>query len=166
MGRILLVPLGGVVAAGLWPVHALEVADLDRNRVVASFPAQEFQLRYRHSLYGGRVWEHFAVVGKELVLVAVEAEREAALEYYGFLPRVVRRGDRYRVSPLAQRTTELVVRGTATGQRTLLVGRSALPLYGHDREGYLLRVRVVQVPAVWLGLRWAWEHAHARRQPP
>jgi hypothetical protein len=166
VARIFLVPLGGAVAAGLWPVPALEVVDLDRHRVVASFPVRAFQLRYRHSLYGGRVWEHFAVAGMELVLVAVEAEREAAVEYYGFPQRVVRRGNRYRVFPVGRRMPELVVRGTATGQRTLLLGRFALPLYGHGREGHRFRVRVTRAPAAWVGLWWAWEHVQRVRQRP
>jgi len=163
---IFAVPLAGAVAAGLWPVAALEVVDLDRHRVVASFPVRAFQLRYRHSLHGGRVWEHFAVVGTQLVLVAVEAEREAALEYYGFPQRVVRWGNRYRVFPVGRGMPELVVRGTATGQRTLLLGKLALPLYGHDREGHRFRVRVARAPAAWVGLWWAWEHLQRGRQRP
>jgi hypothetical protein len=155
--RVLL-PLGGLGAA-LWPVRALEVVDLDRNRAVALYPAERFRLRYRHSLYGGAVWEHFRLVGGELVLEALEAEQEAALEYYGLPQRPSRAGELYAVRGLRQRFGELVVRATATGERTLLLDSLTLPLY-RDREGHRVRLRAVRAPAAWVGLgavRTLWE---------
>lgn len=153
------------MAAALWPVRALEVADLDRDRPVAIWPAQPFQLRYRHSLYGGRVWEFFAVAGTEIVLEAVEAEQEAAVEYYALPKRPARAGGRYRVSGVSHRFGELVVRATATGQRTLLVGGLELPLYAGDREGHRIRIRVVRAPAAWVGVHALWTRVREGARP-
>lgn len=144
------------MAAALWPVRALEVVDLDRDRTLAVWPAQPFQLRYHHSLYGGQVWEFFEVVGTEIVLEGVEAEQEAAAEYYGFPGRPARAGGRYRVSGIRQRFGELVVRATATGQRTLVVGSTELPLYAGGREGHRIRLRVVRAPSAWVAVNTLW----------
>lgn len=136
----------GGAALALWPVRVLEVVDSDRQQPVAVLPAGPFQLRYRHSLYGGTVWEQFRVVDTEIVLEAVEAEQEAALEYYGLPQRVTEHAGRYRLWPVGHRVRELVVRATATGQRTLVVGRWALPLYTQDPEGHRVRLRVARAP--------------------
>ncbi|MDR7410023.1 MAG: DUF1850 domain-containing protein [Armatimonadota bacterium] len=160
--RALFLPLGGALAAALWPVRALEVVDLDRDRLVSVYPAGPFQLRYRHSVYGGLVWEQFTVVGTEILLDSVEAEQEAALEYYGLPQRVTQAAGRYRLSPVRQRLGELVVRATATGQRTLVVGRTSLPLYGEGREGHRVRLRGVRVPAGWLALSAVWKQIRER----
>ncbi|MDR7416069.1 MAG: DUF1850 domain-containing protein [Armatimonadota bacterium] len=141
-----------ILIAALWPVPALLVQDLDGPEVMGIFPVgpgQTLHLRYRHSLYGGRVWEHFRIGREGLVLVAVEAEREAALEYYG-LPRRIR----YRtgggiVEGLKLPVGELVVRATSLGERTLVVGGRAIPLAA-GREGHRIRLRVVSLPAVRL----------------
>lgn len=147
----LLLPLGGLGAA-LWPVRALEVADLDRNRVVALVPTDRFRLRYRHSVYGGLVWEHFRVADGELVLEGVEAEQEAALEYYALPQRPLRVRGHFAVHRLDHRLGELVVRATATGERTLLLDGLTLPLHRGGREGHRLRLRAVRAPAAWVGL--------------
>lgn len=165
LARALFLPLGGAVAAALWPVRALEVVDLDRDRLVAVYPAGPFQLRYRHSVYGGLVWEQFTVVGTEVLLDSVEAEQEAALEYYGLPQRVTRLAGRYRLSPVGQRLGELVVRATATGERTLVVRRTSIPLYGEGREGHRVRIRVVRVPAGWVGWTLAWRQVRERVRP-
>lgn len=165
LARALLLSLGGALAAAAWPVRALEVLDLDRGRLVALYPARPFQLQYRHSVYGVRVWEQFTVVGTEVVLEAVEAEGEAALEYYGLPRRPVRVGDRYRVAGLNQRWRELVVRATATGQRTLQVGRAVLPLFGEGREGHRIRIRVARAPAASVVLREALRWARGGERP-
>lgn len=150
--------LGGAALAA-WPVRVLEVVDLDREQRVAVYPAGPFKLRYRHSVYRGRVWEHFTVVGTDLVLEAVEAEQEAALEYYGLPQRATVQAGRYRLFLVGHRLSQLVVRATATGQRTLLVGRWSLPLYAAGREGHRVRLQVVRTPAVQVALeallRWA-----------
>ncbi len=160
--RVLL-PLGGLGAA-LWPVRALEIVDLDQNRVVALYPADRFRLRYRHSVYGGVVWEYFRLVGGELVLEGLEAEQEAALEYYGLADRPRRAGELYAIRGLRQRFGELVVRATATGERTVLLGSLTFPLY-RDREGHRVRLRAVRAPAAWVGLGAAhtlWEAWRSR----
>ncbi len=162
LARVLLVPASGVVVAGLWPVRTLEVVDLDADRLVALYPVARFQLRYRHSLYRGLVWEQFRLVGTDLVLDAVEAEQEAALEYYRFAQRVTRAGPRYRVTGLQQRLGELVVRATEKGERTLVVEGGELPLFAHGREGHRMRLRAVRVPAAWMA--WGW--LRARFLPP
>jgi len=153
-----------VLAAAAWPLQVLEVADLDEGRLLAALPAQSFQLRYRHSLYRGYVWEHFSVSGTHLTLEAVEAEREAAGEYYGLLHRVVRTDGRYRVSAATAPVEELVVRATALGERALLLGRFALPLYP-DREGHRIRIRVVRGPVAQVALRLLAGHLGKRVRP-
>ncbi|MFN3285400.1 MAG: hypothetical protein ACK45F_03890 [bacterium] len=165
LARALFLPLGGAVAAALWPVRALEVVDLDRDRLVAVYPAGPFQLRYRHSVYGGLVWEQFTAVGTELFLDSVEAEQEAALEYYGLPGRITRAAGRYRLSPVGQRLGELVVRATATGQRTLMVGHTSLRLHEEGREGHRVRIRVVRAPAGWVGWTLAWRQIRERVGP-
>lgn len=148
---VLAFTLGGIALAA-WPVRMLEVVDLDREQRVAVYPAGSFQLRYRHSVYRGRVWEHFTVVGTDFVLEAVEAEQEAALEYYGLPQRATVHRGRYRLSLVGHRLSQLVVRATATGQRTLLVGRWSLPLYAAGREGHRVRLQVVRTSAIRLAL--------------
>lgn len=138
---------------------------MDANRLVALYPAGPFQLLYRHSVYGARVWEQFAVAGTDVVLEAVEAEAEAAVEYYGLPHRPVRTGGRYRVAGVNQRWGELVVRATATGQRTLQVGRSVLPLFDEGREGHRIRIRAVRAPAGWVIVRQALRWVRGGEQP-
>ncbi|MDR7392431.1 MAG: hypothetical protein QN182_10200, partial [Armatimonadota bacterium] len=60
---------------------------------------------------------------------------------------------------------KLVVRATATGQRTLVVGRTSLPLYGEGREGHRVRLRGVRVPAGWLALSTVWKQIRERVKP-
>jgi hypothetical protein len=166
--RALRLGLLGTLAAltvALWPVPTLLVEDLDEPEVMGIFPVvpgQPLHLRYRHSLYGGWVREHFRAGRDGLVLVAVEAEREAALEYYGLPQRI-----RYRtkeggiVEGLKFPVGELVVRATSLGARTLVVGDHAIPLAA-GRDGHRIRLRVVCLPAVRLVWNRLWPHGKGR----
>lgn len=137
-----------VLAAALWPVPAVAVEDLEAHRTVARIalhPGETIVLRYRHSLYGGWVWEYLTVQGNRLVLTALEAEREAALEYYGLSGRIVRRNGRAFLDGLHVPVGAPVVRATALGERTLIAGGKVIPL-ATWREGGRFCLRPGSMP--------------------
>jgi len=147
-----------VLAVALWPVPAIAVEDPDAHRTVARialYPDRTVALRYRHSLYGGRGWEHLSVEGTGFVLTALEAEHEAALEYYGLRGRVVHRSGRAVLAGLHVPVGTPVVRATALGERTLIVGGQTIPLTSWG-EGERVRLRPDFMPfgaAAWDALR-------------
>lgn len=146
----------------LWPAPVLLVEDLDEPGVMGIFPlmpGETLSLRYRHSLHGGRVWEHFRVSGRGLVLTGLEADREAALEYYGLPGRIRHRADRVAIEGLRLFVGGLVVRATSLGERTLVVGGRAISLAA-GRKGHRIRLRVVYLP----GARLVWNWLQVRRK--
>jgi hypothetical protein len=149
-----------VLAVFLWPVPAVAVEDPDAHRTVARIvllPDRTVALRYRHSLYGGRVWEHLAVEGTGFVLTALEAEHEAALEYYGLRGRIVHRNGRAALVGLHVPVGAPVVRATALGERTLIAGGKTIPLTSWG-DGGRVRLRPDFMPlgeAAWNALRRA-----------
>ncbi|MCS7173588.1 MAG: hypothetical protein N0A24_09470 [Armatimonadetes bacterium] len=161
--RIRWVLLFGALAfltLALWPVPALLVQDLDEPGVVGIFPLRPgeiLSLRYRHSRYGGWVWEHFQAGANGLVLTGLEAEQEAALEYYGLPQRIRYRAGRAAIEGLRVSVGEVVVRATSLGERTLVVGGRAIPLAA-GREGHRIQLRVVSLPR----LRLAWNRFQVR----
>ncbi len=145
-----------VALGALWPVDAVVVDDLDASRTLVELPArpgQEVVLRYRHSRYGGEVWEHLVVQRGGFLLTKLVAEREAALESYG-LPHPIRhREGRAVLAGLRIPVGELVVRATALGERTLLVAGQVIPL-AVGREGHRIRIRVGKAPVARLIGSW------------
>jgi|DewCreStandDraft_1066081.scaffolds.fasta_scaffold00216_30 hypothetical protein len=136
--------------------RVLEVEDADAQRDLLMTVIREGEavtLRYRHSLYGGLVWEVLRVRGDRLVLEEVEAEREAALEYYQFAGKVVRMDGRFRVTGLDLAVRELYVRATQLGGRTLIVRGRELSLPGEGREGHLIRIRLSKRSLLWFLVR-------------
>ncbi len=152
-----------VLAVALWPVPAIAVEDPDAHRTVARiplYPDRTVVVRYRHSLYGGQVWEYLAVEGSGFVLTALEAEHEAALEYYGLRGRIVHRNGHATLAGLYVPVGSPVIRATALGERTLIVGGQTIPLTSWG-EGARVRLRPGSMPfgeAIWnaLGRALAW----------
>lgn len=154
--QVLLALLGAgvfaVFALSVRPVGVLEVVDADASRVVLVAVVRDGEavtLRYRHSLYGGLVWEVLRVRESGLVLEELEAEREAALEYYQVNRKVVRKNGLFRVEGVSLPVGDLYVRATGLGERTLILQGRELPLAGSGREGHRIQIRVRRRPFVW-----------------
>lgn len=135
----------------MWPISWLEVRDVDASRTLLLSVVSEGEvvtLRYRHSLYGGFVWEILAIRGGRFVLEELEAEREAALEYYQVNGRITAVNGRYRISGLHQPFEALQVRATLLGGRTLIFRGKEIPLAGSEGDGHLVWIRIARGPLV------------------
>jgi len=138
-----------VLVLAAWPIPAIVVEDIDGGGRVAAMAAPEgtiLALRYRHSLHGGLVWEHLRVRDGALVVEAVEAEREAAAEYYRLASPIRRNGARFRVDGLARRLPDLVVRATRLGERALVAAPGVLTLGDAARDGHRIAITVRRWP--------------------
>jgi hypothetical protein len=104
------------------------------------------------------------VRGGALALEAVEAEREAAAEYYRLRGPIRRHGARFRVDAAARPLPEIVLRATRLGERTLITRHGALPLAVAAGDGHRVRitVRPLARALLWWETRttpWMWEEA-------
>ena len=122
---------GALVDAGS---ERVVVRDSDGDVVAAAELPRDgrFALDYVHSYYRAPAQERFTAGDDgSFRLESVASRRAAVLDYYELAGRRVRDDGRLRLFPHAQRRYErLPLIATATGRRTLVVGKRRLPLYG------------------------------------
>jgi hypothetical protein len=134
------------LAAGWLPGDAqpvVVVRDAAGEEIVrVSLPASGgFALAYRHSVYGAPARERFAAEGGGFRLRSLGSPSAAVLDYYALAGRRTRAGGWLRLVPHDRRRYErLPLIASATGRRSLLVGKRRIPLYGRAARHLVLSV--------------------------